>query len=327
MKTKCGVRAIAIGIVSFGRGGLTERCIESIREVASVPYHIFIVDNGSKDEMTNALLSGWQGSDDIDVFRSDSNYGPSHGRNRILERLPTSYDAIAMLDNDVVALEGWDTAALSALDAGADLVQPKILKHDRSTVDRGPNTDNDDPVSAHPKYIGIGLHRSDPEINRMRTVNIVGCAAIIQRAVFESIGGYDESLYVGEDYDLSLRAKAAGFQLTYYPQCELIHDHAFDFDYDVERSNLRRLLGSHVRVWEKYQKAMYSPQYLAWFRWLYEHKEPMYLKRQPGIGHLCRRMRRRIKREWCFFRYSKTWHDVNELERATRSLTSCLERT
>jgi len=54
---------------------------------------------------------------------------------------------------------------------------------------------------------------------------VTGAAMLMQRAVYEEIGGFCEDFVVGdyEDSDLCLRLRAKGYDIRYEPRAELYH--------------------------------------------------------------------------------------------------------
>ena len=315
---------VGVLIVSYKRAPLTGRCIESVRATATLPYRIFLVDNGSPDSETSSLLAGMEQSGDVSLTRLERNLGPAAARNVIIRTLPDDVQAVALLDNDIVALPGWDQAALEALDGGADLIQPKLVEADGRTLERGPNRPNDSPLAANPRFIGRGLPAIHPEVNQDEEAAVVGGTAVLRREVIDRLGLFDEGLHIGEDFDYSFRARAAGFALRYAPRCALIHDHGFDLAYDEERGQTSKYLTSHVVLWRRWRKALLSPGYLAWYDWLARHGEPMYLPADQRWRIAHRRLRRRLVRRWIMRRYSNAWNSAAEAEEATAALAARL---
>ncbi len=316
---------LAIIIVSFERGELTQRCIESLRREARIDYHIFLTDNGSHGEVTRALLDQWERDPDITLTRLPENSGPSTGRNHGLRRIDDSFSHIALLDNDIVALGGWDQAAIQALDGQFDLIQPKLLEADLQRVERGPNEERPGGMDANPHFIGRGAPRYAPEVSRCGPCDIVG-SGIMRREVYERVGQFDNRLQIGEDFDYSFRARSLGFRLGYVPECELIHDHGFEIGYDQERARLEKYLRAHLILWQKHRKALLSPAYLCWYSWLHFHDEPMYLPPGSRLRNLPQRLRRRWGRWRCMSRHENFWQDRSAAELATAELALRLPR-
>lgn len=51
-----------------------------------------------------------------------------------------------------------------------------------------------------------------------------GCAWLISESCWQSVGGWDESLFLySEDVDYALRARDAGFRLAFIPEAEAVH--------------------------------------------------------------------------------------------------------
>jgi GT2 family glycosyltransferase len=320
-----GSPKIAIGIVSYERADLTRRCIASVK--ACTPegsYRIFLIDNGSRSAEAVAFLDSCLRAQDISLRILDKNHGPAYARNIILEMIGSSCPVVAFFDNDIVCLPGWAEAGLKGIDEGADLIQPKLLAGDGRTVERGPTRPRENPLAANPRYVGIGFAQTDPAVNKPGDAVIVGGTGIIRREVFDRIGRYDDRLHVGEDFDLSCRARDAGFSLRYVPDCVLIHDHVFELAYDQERGKAEKYLMAHVFYWRKHGKAILSPQYLHWYAWLHFHHEPMYMPAGSRWSSLGRRLRRRAARAVLMLCNQDHWVSSSAADGATERLAARL---
>jgi GT2 family glycosyltransferase len=311
------VTSLAIGVVSFERGALTQRLLDSLAETTETSYHVFVADNGSTEARTRTLLTSWETRPDTTVIRLQSNTGPSGGRNAILERAGAGFDAIAMLDNDIVALPGWDAAALGALARGYDAVAPKLLTLDRTVVDRGPMRAWKEGFLLHPQYLGRGASRHAPEVTERCEVPIVGGTAVFRADVFRRAGFYDPRVWIGEDYELAYRARAAGFRFCYEPSCELVHDHPYEPSYEQVRVDPRRSLASHYAIWKRHRRLLLSPASLWLHGRVVGSNEPMFLERRLAPLPLYRRVRRRAWRWYASRSLGEVWSSEEEGARAT----------
>jgi len=53
---------------------------------------------------------------------------------------------------------------------------------------------------------------------------VSGCMTLIPRHVYEKVGGYDEDFFIwGEEWDLSIRARKAGYRLMVAPKSKIYH--------------------------------------------------------------------------------------------------------
>lgn len=320
-----GKSDISICVISYERADLTEICLDSISRNTVHSYHVFLIDNGSKDSRVMDNLERWESKDSITVIRNATNHGASFARNQAIKLSGEKFRVLAMFDNDMKALPAWDIAALRAFQNGADLIQPKLLTGDGEFIERGPNRSRPEVISANPEFIGKGFEKNHPDVNQEDEVAIVG-AGIFRREVFDRIGGYDERLHIGEDFDLSFRARDAGFKLRYVPDCELIHDHVYDPNYDQERARVSKYLESHVILWRKHRKVLLSPAYLHWYSWMHFNNEPMYMSEQRTLASVPRRLRRRAVRRWIMSSYPQVWPSTEEAEREVLALERKLDR-
>jgi GT2 family glycosyltransferase len=317
---------LAVGIVSCGRGALTQRCLDSVRNVTQTGFHIFLVDNGSSDRDTLSRLDAWESDPDVTLVRLSENLGPAAARNVIVERAGGRYGAIAMLDNDIVVCEGWDRAALAALEAGFDAVQPKLLAPDGRTVDRGPTRARQPSWLLNPEYLHRGAQRDAADVNQRMALSVFGGTAIVRSEVYRKTGGYDPRIWVNEDHEFALRAVKNGCCICYEPRCEMIHDHVFDPQYDAVRTDLRRQLVSHLVIWDLHRKLSLSPYTLNFHLHLHLRQEPLFL---PAAGRwsasgIARRVERRVRQRLFRLRYSDVWASVGEGELATEHLRAVL---
>lgn len=311
---------LAICVISCERGAITQRCLDSIRSCTVAPYHIYIVDNGSRSKTTRPYLDQWEGQRDVTLRRLDSNRGEPAARNHILDMAGGRHEVFAMLDNDIVVLDGWDRAIEPALSDGFSVVQPKILNPDRETVDRGPTRAWPGNWLAHPEYIGSGAPRNAPEVSARRTVEIFGTAPVIHRKVFEAIGRYDDQLWVSCDYDLCYRAAAAGFAACYEPSCEMVHDHGYDFEYDQMRFDPLGALVSHALLWEKHKRLLLPHSAVRFYLYLVENNRPMFIPHKSRWDAFFARAWRRAVRGYFDRRYGEVWPSREAGERATEDL-------
>jgi GT2 family glycosyltransferase len=316
---------LAIGIVSFERPRLTQRCIDSIREAAQVPYRIYIADNGSASAEARSFMARWEEDKDVILVRLGTNGGPSAGRNAVLDAMEARHEFVAMLDNDVIVLSNWDTAALQALGEGYDVVCPKLLSADLRRVDRGPTRPWPERWLVHPEYVGRGCDRHDPLIASRTEVEVFPGVAIFRTSVFDRAGRYDPGIWIAEDYELAFRAAAAGVRICYEPTCEIVHDHGFDPTYEKARHDPEREVKAHLLFWQKHGKLLLSPSALRFYCHLVEKAEPMWIPKTGRFDKIGTRLWRRIVRQYYQRRYGEVWSSLSEGEAVTAEIRARIE--
>ena len=143
---------------------------------------------------------------------------------------------LVLLNSDVVPDEpGWLDPLLAALDRpGVGAVGPQLLYFDDSLQFAGMYFDRSSDGCWFNRHIAKGFPRSHPDANRAREVPaLTGACLAVRRAVYDRLGGFDESFVIGdfEDSDFSLRLREAGLVCWYEPAAALYH---------VERQSIER---------------------------------------------------------------------------------------
>lgn len=147
------------------------------------------------------------------VLRRETNGGPAAARNTGLAAVDTPL--VAFIDADVAVDDGWLEPLLAHFsDPRVALVAPRVAsaeapgligayEHRHSPLDLGPE----------PARIAAGTR-----------VSYVPAATLVCRTdVIRSLGGFDESMRVGEDVDLVWRLVDAGHRARYEPASVVHH--------------------------------------------------------------------------------------------------------
>src|SRR3989442_6736162 len=102
--------SVAILIVNWNGGGLLRRCLQSVAEQRRRPDHVIVIDNASTDDSLERAASWLRG---VQVIKLDANAGFARANN-VGARAACRFDALALMNPDVIADPGW----LEALVAG-----------------------------------------------------------------------------------------------------------------------------------------------------------------------------------------------------------------
>jgi len=180
-------------------------CIESVLGQTLQDLELIVVDDGSTDDSA-AVVSRYAARDSrVRGFRGP-NRGVSHARNVALQHARGRY--FAFLDGD----DEWEPAFAMTL--------VRLL-------DRRPEFAV---VSGNARNMGGGVLDGRPvlpwpdEAREIRFVDMIEhdeavfIMSVFRRELFETIGGFNEALFRGEDYEFWLRAAAAGFRFITHPE-------------------------------------------------------------------------------------------------------------
>lgn len=224
----CHVSGVAIPIsvivVNWNRGELLRSCLRSIAAQRGIgTFEVIIVDNGSSDNSREVMEEFKKSSGlTVQLILNDRNYGFCGANNQGIRAARGEH--VALLNNDAEADPGWLEAMLSELRERPDfgMIASKILVYeDPRKIDK----------AGHLIYLdGQNRGRGSGEIDAGqydRVEEVIwpdGCAALYRKAMLDEIGGFDEDLFAyGDDAELGLRARIAGWRCLYVPNAVVRH--------------------------------------------------------------------------------------------------------
>ncbi|MCO6451692.1 MAG: glycosyltransferase family 2 protein [Caldilineales bacterium] len=194
-------------------------CLDSLRRQTHPDFEVIVVDNGSTDESRSMLREEFP---EVKVLAFDDNYGFVIASNRGAQM--AAADVVVMLNNDTEAEPGWLAALCQALEENpqAGAAASKMLLFDRRNILHsagdmlGPDFM---PRNRGVWEIDHGQYDADVWV-----FGPCGGAAAYRRALWEELGGFDESLYMYlEDVDLAWRAHQAGWKTLFAPEARVYH--------------------------------------------------------------------------------------------------------
>ncbi len=197
-------RRFAVIAIGRNEGERLKRCLESIVGIAS---RVVYVDSGSTDgsvEMARAM--------GVDVVELDMRlpFTAARARNegfRHLRELAPNLAYMQFVDADCEIVAGWLEKAIAFLDAHRDvaLVCGRLRERypERSIYNMLCDIEWDTPVGEAKACGGIGLMRAD---------------------AFEKINGYRANLIAGEEPELCVRLRAAGWRIWRLDKEMALHD-------------------------------------------------------------------------------------------------------
>jgi GT2 family glycosyltransferase len=210
---------ISVVIVNWNRRELLRACLQSLRrQEGSAAIETIVVDNGSTDgsaEMADAEFGAR-------VIRNRENRGFCAANNQGIAAAAGAF--IALLNNDAEADPGWVAALHAACASAPDvgMAASKILEwEDPRRIDKAGHL-----IFPDGQNRGRGTGQWDRgQYDREEEVLWPdGCAAMYRKEMLDAIGGFDEDFFAyGDDAELGLRARIAGWRAVYTPRAVVRH--------------------------------------------------------------------------------------------------------
>lgn len=218
---------VSIIIPTHNAATLLRTCVASIfARTDYAPYEIVIVNNRSDDPETLAFFAELAREPNVRVIDYDAPFNFSALNNFAVRQ--TRGDVVCLLNNDIEVITGrWlDEMVSHALRpeigaVGAMLYYPNLtVQHAGVVLGLGG-------VANH-AFVNQA-HGTDGQMNRARLVQnysaVTGACLAIRRAVFEQVGGFNETdlAIAFNDIDFCLRVRAAGYRNLWTPFAEFFH--------------------------------------------------------------------------------------------------------
>lgn len=221
---------VSICIVSWNTRDLLDACVASIAEHTTLPHEVIVVDNASADG-TVAMLR--EKHPHVRVIASEKNLGFVLGNN-LAGREATGEHLLLLNPDTALATDvlGGLVRVLES-DARIGIAGPKLLNAD-GTVQATCAASLPTPWNEFTSL--LFLHRVAPRVFPDRELSswdhmddrdvesISGACMLIRRSLWESLGGFDEAVFMyAEDLDICRRVGARGLRLRYVANESVFH--------------------------------------------------------------------------------------------------------
>ena len=229
-----GSVAVSIVVVGYGAPEWLDRCMVSLAGAGrpALSHDVVVVDNASTPPLRSSLTAPLGG---VRLVTLERNVG--FGRACNLGASLAAGQRVLFLNPDTEVLPGAVDALAAFLDAdpGRGLVGGRTLTPDGSpdpaSVWGAPSLWSQACFATGLSTLFAGSRVFDPEslgwwgYDTEREVGVVtGCLLMARREVLEELGGFDERYFMyGEDVDLSVRARRAGYRPSFTPEAVVVH--------------------------------------------------------------------------------------------------------
>lgn len=207
-------KCVSVLIVNYNTGNYAEACIKSLLNQSYIKLEIIVVDNASTDDSIKVLSASF--GKKITLIESNENLG--FGRANNLAAGKAVGEFLLLLNPDTV------------------IADPHALKIMVDTLKNNPKVGMLGPAIEEPRKNKQVLPRYRyPSSSHLKYTNkfkqlpgsiawLLGACLLIKRSVFNQINGFDPDYFLyGEDADIGLRIRLAGYEITYCEAVKITH--------------------------------------------------------------------------------------------------------
>ncbi len=200
----------SIVIVSYNTADLIGECLASALASEDCEKEIFVVDNASTDNSTDVIRRQFPG---VHLTANIENRGFAAANNQVLPLCRGRF--IFFLNPDTVL-------PLRTLKTLGDFLERNPLVGLAGA--RMVNPDGTDQESVSQRYPGEQYAAGELSALPGRIACVLGAAMAARTDIIRAVNGFDESFFLyGEDEDLCLRIREAGYEIGYAENAVVMH--------------------------------------------------------------------------------------------------------
>lgn len=205
---------VSVIIVNYNSGSYALDCIRSLSKQRGVSLEIIVVDNASKDDSLKLFATNLP--DSVLLIKSPENLGFGRANNLAASRAGGEF--LLLLNPDTVIDDAY--AIKNLLDTL--MRQPKIGLLAPAVDEPRKNKQ----VLPRYRYPSANQLRYTEKLKQLpgKIAWVLGACMLIKRSVYNEIHGFDEDFFLyGEDVDICLRVRLAGYEIGYNDEVRIMH--------------------------------------------------------------------------------------------------------
>ena len=224
---------LSIIIVNYNVKFFVEKCLQSVLQAATkIEHEIFVIDNASQDNSKNYLPNKFP---TVQFRWNETNVGFAKANNSVLSE--TKGDYILFLNPDTIENADCFEKCLSFMNEHKDCGALGVRMIDGNGVFLKESKRGEPSIGAS-FFKMVGLSKLFPrspffskyyaghinEFDNQPVEVLSGAFFMVAKNVLQIVKGFDEDYFMyGEDIDLSIRIRAAGFKNYYFSGTTITH--------------------------------------------------------------------------------------------------------
>ena len=226
---------VSIVLPAYNQCEKLHRSIISIIKQTWRNFELIIIDDGSTDETKNIVDQYLKNDDRIKYFFQNNSGLPGKARNKGISI--SSGELIAFIDQDdewyPEKLEKQVDLLTSCADierVGMVCTSCKILRESGDTV----------------RIHSVGLDEAIPPLILLKGITNSCSGILMPKYIFNQIGGFDNEIFIGDDWDLMLRVASAGYSIKFIDK--VLYNYFTGNDNSTEVMNIEERIRSFQKI-------------------------------------------------------------------------------
>lgn len=201
---------LSVMIVNYNTAAFLKRCLNSLSSQGDINLKVIVIDNASDDNSQELVRNEFPW---VELVANKQNLGFSRANNQALRSCKSKY--VYFLNPDTEVQHGALVAMMRFMDS-----HPEVGLAGNRIV----NPDGSPQSSVETRYPGQKHAREELKGLEGGIAWVLGASMIARAGLIEDLGGFDErfALY-GEEQDLCLRIRKAGWAIGHIPDAVVIH--------------------------------------------------------------------------------------------------------
>lgn len=241
-KDKASSPRISVVVVVYESGPTLAECLAAVRAQTLTDYELILIDNASSDRVAQAAA---EADPEILLIENADNLGFAAAVNQGAARAQGEW--LALLNPDAYPEKDWLTRLIAAAEANPTVrcfTSRQLMADDPSRLDGLGDVMS---LAGFPFRGGFG-HEDPGPLAPGWVFSGCGGAMMIDRALFERLGGLDERLFCYcEDVDLGYRLRLVGEPTLLVP--DAVVRHVGSASSGGRRSEFAVFHGTRNRLW------------------------------------------------------------------------------
>jgi hypothetical protein len=240
---------ISVIIVNYNTADLIGTCLDSVLRQQCVAIQIFVVDNASFDDGVAIVKKRYPR---VSLIANETNLGFSAANNQVLPFCRGRY--LFFLNPDTEVFDDAFRRTVDFMDQNPDI---GICGIDIRNPD-GTRQQSINMLYPGQRHGGVRFNGLPGEI-----AWVVGAGMVIRASLMRELGGFDERFFLyGEEVDLCLRIRQAGYLIGYCRDAGMLHWGGMSERREIPRSVWGKKFAAEIRFFQKH----YPPRALKRIR-------------------------------------------------------------